>query len=118
MNKITLTIALVLGFTIANAQDTTCTLFAGKGVIEFNYYTSRLLSVEEQDSEFYDIEVKLGDVLCLHLCDEEQRVRKVIITFSDGSTSEEVLDSYDDIYYLSNKIVNVSVGKPKLMIKL
>ena len=118
MNKIILTVALAFGFTIANAQDTTCTLFAGKGVIEFNYYTSRLLSVEEQDSEFYDIEVKLGDVLCLHLCDEEQRVRKVIITFSDGSTSSKILNSYDDFYYLSNKIVKVSVGKPKLIIKL
>ena len=118
MNKIKLTIALVFAFTIANAQDTTCTFFTGERVIEFNYYTSRLLSVEEQDSEFYDIEVKLGDVLCLHLCDQKRRVRKVKITYFDGSTSEKVLNSYDDFYYLSNDIVKVSVGKPKLIIKL
>ncbi len=118
MNKITLTIALVLGFTIANAQDTTCTFFTGERVIEFDYYTSKGLYEDRQTEKFYDVKVKLGDVLCLHLCDQKQRVRKVKITFSDGSTSSKILNSYDDFYYLSNKVVNVSVSKPRLAIKL
>jgi len=118
MNKITLTIALVFAFTIANAQDTTCTFFTSERVIEFDYYTSEALYEEKQTKKFYDIKVKLGDVLCLHLCDQKQRLRKVKITFSDGSTSSKILNSYDDFYYLSNDIVKVSVGKPKLAIKL
>ena len=118
MNKIKLTIALVFAFTIANAQDTTCTFFTGERVIEFNYYTSEGLYEEKQTKKFYDVKVKLGDVLCLHLCDQKRRVRKVKITYFDGSTSEKVLNSYDDFYYLSNDIVKVSVGKPKLIIKL
>ena len=118
MNKITLTIALVLGFTIANAQDTTCTFFTGERVIEFDYYTSKGLYEDRQTKKFYDVKVKLGNVLCLHLCDQKQRVRKVKITFSDGSTSSKILNSYDDFYYLSNKVVNVSVSKPRLAIKL
>ena len=118
MNKIKLTIALVFAFTIANAQDTTCTFFTGERVIEFNYYTSEGLYEEKQNKKFYDVKVKLGDVLCLHLCDQKRRVRKVKITYFDGSTSEKVLNSYDDFYYLSNDIVKVSVGKPKLIIKL
>ena len=118
MNKIALTIALVFGFTIANAQDTTCTFFTGERVIEFDYYTSKGLYEDRQTEKFYDVKVKLGDVLCLHLCDQKQRVRKVKITFSDGSTSSKILNSYDDFYYLSNKVVNVSVSKPRLAIKL
>ena len=118
MNKTILTIALVFGFTIVNAQDTTCTFFTGERVIEFNYYTSKGLYEEKQTKKFYDVKVKLGNVLCLHLCDQKQRVRKVKITYFDGSTSNKILDSYDDFYYLSNDIVKVSVGKPKLIIKL
>ena len=120
MNKITLTIALVLGFTIANAQDTTCTFFTGERVIEFNYYTSEALYEEKQTQRYYDINVKYGNVLCLDLVDfhKYKKVRKVKITFSDGSTSSKILNSYDDFYYLSNDIVKVSVGKPKLAIKL
>ena len=118
MKKITLTIALATGIMFAKAQDTTCTFFTGERVIEFDYYTSRGLYEDIQTEKFYDVKVKLGDVLCLHLCDEKQRVRKVKITFSDGSTSSKILNSYDDFYYLSNKVVKVSVGKPKLAIKL
>tara|TARA_X000001382_G_scaffold57839_1_gene39560 strand:- start:84 stop:443 length:360 start_codon:yes stop_codon:yes gene_type:complete len=119
MNKITLTIALVFGFTIANAQDTTCTFFTGERIIEFNYYTSEALYEEKQTERYYNINVKHGDVLCLDLNDihEYKKVRKVKITYFDGSTSEKILNSYDNYYYLSNNIVKVSVSKPRRKLK-
>jgi len=119
MNKITLTIALVFGFTIANAQDTTCTFFTGERIIEFNYYTSEALYEEKQTERYYNINVKHGDVLCLDLNDihEYKKVRKVKITYFDGSTSEKILNSYNNYYYLSNNIVKVSVSKPRRKLK-
>ena len=44
MKKLTISIALVAGIMSAKAQDTTCTYFTGKRVVEFNYYTSKILS--------------------------------------------------------------------------
>ena len=119
MNKITLTIALVFGFIITNAQDTTCTFFTGERIIEFNYYTSEALYEEKQTERYYDINVKHGDVLCLDLNDihEYKKVRKVKITYFDGSTSEKILNSYNNYYYLSNNIVKVSVSKPRRKLK-
>ena len=119
MNKITLTIALVFGFTIANAQDTTCTFFAEHIVYKFNYYTSKAIGKEKQTERYYDINVKHGDVLCLDLVDfhKYKKVRKVKITYFDGSTSSKILNSYDNFYYLSNDIVKVSVSKPRRKLK-
>lgn len=118
MNKIALTIALVFAFTIANAQDTTCTFFTAERVIEFDYYTSKGLYEDTQTEKFYDVKVLYGNVLCLHLCDQKKRVRKVIITYFDGSTHKQVLDSYDNIYYSPRGASKISVGKPRIVIKL
>ena len=87
MKKLTLSIGLVAAILSAKAQDTTCTYFKGKRVIEFDYQTSEIICEVEQKTRYYDIEVKYGDVLCLDLNDEKYRVRKVIITYFDGSTN-------------------------------
>lgn len=118
MNRIALTIALVFGFTIANAQDTTCTYFEGLRVLEFDYYQDTTLYETKQITKYYNIHVGYGDVLCLHLSDKKKRCRTIIITYFDGSTSRQVLDSKDDIYYSPKGTHIVSVGKPRLMIKL
>ena len=118
MNKITLTIALVFGFTIANAQDTTCTYFTEERVIEFDYYQDSILYETKQTTKFYDINVVNNNVLCLHLSDKNKRVRKVIITFFNGYVREEVLDSKDNVYFSPQGAIKISVGKPRLMIKL
>ena len=118
MKKITLSIGLVAAILSAKAQDTTCTYFKGKRVIEFDYQTSEIIYEVEQKTRYYDIEVKYGDVLCLDLSDKKLRVRKVITTFFDGSTREDVLDSKDNVYYSPRGTTKVSVGKPKLAIKL
>tara|TARA_R110002020_G_scaffold161432_1_gene346607 strand:+ start:183 stop:539 length:357 start_codon:yes stop_codon:yes gene_type:complete len=118
MKKLTLSIGLVAAILSAKAQDTTCTYFKGKRVIEFNYYTNEIMYEVEQKDKYYDIEVKYGDVLCLDLNDEKIRVRKVITTFFDGFITTRILDSKDDIYYSPRGVVKVSVSKPRLAIKL
>lgn len=118
MKKITLTIGLVASMLSANAQDTLCTYFNGKNVYHFDYQADTILSVDEQTTKFYEINIKYGDVLCLDLSDDKTRVRKVITVFFDGQSVEQVLDSKNDVYYTSVGVTKVLVGKPKLAIKL
>jgi len=118
MKKITLSIGLIAGILSASAQDTTCTYFTGKRVIEFDYYMDTILYETQQNSKYYSITVKYGDVLCLHLSDDKLRTRKVITTFFDGSTREDRLDSKSNVYYSPRGTAKVSVGKPKFFNKL
>jgi hypothetical protein len=118
MKKLTLSIGLVAAILSAKAQDTTCTYFKGKEVYEFDYQMDTILWWEDQTTKFYDIEVKYGNVLCLDLSDDRKRVRKVITTFFDGTTREDILDSKDEVYYTPRGVVKVSVGRPRLAIKL
>ena len=114
MKKLTLSVGLLIGVMSMKAQDTTCTYFVGKRVIEFDYYMDTILYVTEQNSKYYDITIKYGDVLCLDFSDEKVRTRKVVTTFFDGSTREDVLDSKDYVYYSPRGTVKVLVGKPRL----
>ena len=118
MKKLTLSIGLVAGILSASAQDTTCTYFKGKRVIEFDYQTSEIIYETKQKTRYYDIEVKYGNVLCLDLSDEKSRTRRVITTFFDGSSREDTLDSKDNIYFSPKGVTKVSVGKPRFFQKL
>ena len=118
MKKLTLSIGLVAAILSAKAQDTTCTYFKGKKVYEFDYKVDTILSVSEQNSKYYDIEVKYGDVLCLDLSDKKNRLRKVIITYFNGETRTDILDSKDNVYFSPQGTIKVSVGKPKFIQKL
>ena len=118
MEKLTLSIGLVAAILSAKAQDTTCTYFKGKKVYEFNYHTSEIIYKLEHKTKYYDITVKYGDVLCLDLSDDKNRLRKVITTFFDGSTQEDILDSRDNVYYSPQGAVKISVGKPRFFNKL
>ena len=118
MKKLTLSIGLVAAILSAKAQDTTCTYFKGKEVYEFDYQMDTILWWEEQTTKFYDIEVKYGNTLCLDLSDDKNRVRKVITTFFDGTKRQDILDSKNEVYYTPRGVVKVSVGRPKLAIKL
>ena len=115
MKKLTLSVGLLAGILTSNAQDTTCTYFSGKTVHEFNYQTNEIINTIENKSKYYDIYIKYGDVLCLDLSDKKFRMRKVITTFFDGSTSTQVLNSKDDVYYTPFGVVKVSVGKPRVL---
>ena len=114
MKKLTISIALAAGIMLAKAQDTTCTYFTGKRVVEFNYYTSKILYDSVQTSKYYEINIKYGDVLCLDLSDNKSRTVK----FFDGSTTEQVLDSKYNVYYSPRGAVKVYVGRPRLFRKL
>tara|TARA_R100001369_G_scaffold1052_1_gene3615 strand:+ start:766 stop:1122 length:357 start_codon:yes stop_codon:yes gene_type:complete len=118
MKKLTLSIGLLAGIISASAQDTTCTYFTGKRVIEFDYYMDTILQETQQNSKYHNITVKYGDALCLHLADYKSRVRKVITTFFDGSTREDVLDSKNDVYFTPQGATKVSVSKSKFFCKL
>ena len=118
MKKITLSIALVAAIMSAKAQDTTCTYFNGKTVHEFDYSMDTILYTNYNKDKYYDIMVKYGDVLCLDLSDDKNRLRKVITTFFDGSTQEDILDSKDNVYFSPQGTTKVSVGKPKFIQKL
>jgi len=118
MKKITLSIGLMAAILSTKAQDTTCTYFKGEKVYEFDYQMDTILHWEEQTTKFYDINVEYGDVLCLDLSDDKKRVRKVITTFFDGTTREDMLDSQNEVYYSPRGVVKVSVSKPRLAIKL
>ena len=118
MKKLTLSISLVAAIMSAKAQDTTCTYFTGKEVYEFDYQMDTILYWKEQTTKFYDIEVKYGNTLCLDLSDNKNRVRKVITTFFDGTTRKDILDSKNEVYFTPRGVTKVSVGKPRLAIKL
>jgi len=118
MKKLTLSIGLVAAILSTKAQDTSCTYFTGKKVYEFDYKMDTILSIDDHTTRFYEINIKQGDVLCLDLSDKKKRVRKVITTYSNGEKAEQVLDSKDHVYHSPKGAIKVSVGKPKLFIKL
>ena len=113
MKKITLSVGLLAAVLSVKAQDTTCTYFKGKRVLEFDYKMDTILYEQEHKTKFYDITVKYGDVLCLDLSDDKNRLRKVKTTFFDGSMREDILNSTHKVYYSPQGTVKVSVGKPK-----
>jgi len=118
MKKITISVALLASVLTLKAQDTTCTYFTGKQVYEFDYKMDTVLYKQEQTTKFFEIKVGYGNVLCLDLSDEKNRVREVITTYFDGETIKQVLDSKNSVYYSPKGASKVSVGKPKLAIKL
>ena len=116
MKKITLSVALLASVLATKAQDTVCTYFSGKDVYEFNYYTNEITDQHEQVTRFYEININYGDILCLDLSDDKQRVRKVIAEFFDGEVQTQVLDSKDHVYYTNLGVTKVLVGRPHIMI--
>ena len=118
MKKITLSIGLVAAILSAKAQDTICTYFDNKDVYKFNYQNDSIIGTDTQTTRFYTIKVGYREVLCLDFKDEKNRVRKVIITYSDGNVQKDILNSKNDIYYSPIGPIEVKVGKPKLAIKL
>ena len=128
MKKLMLCSILSVLFFNAYSQDTTCTYFSGKEVYGFDYQMDTILySVDfevggelqvKNIGKFYEIPIAYGDILCLDLSDEKNRVRKVVTTFFDGTTREDMLDSKNEVYFSPRGVVKVSVSKPRLAIKL
>jgi hypothetical protein len=113
MKKITLSVGLLAAILSTKAQDTTCTYFKGKRVLEFDYKTSEIMYEQEHNTKFFDIIVEYGNVLCLDLSDDKNRLRKVKTTFFDGNMREDILNSTHKVYYSPQGTVKVSVSKPR-----
>ena len=114
MKKLMLCSILSILFFTTYSQDTSCTYFTGKRVIEFNYYTDTILYEVEQAEKFYEIEIIYGNVLCLDLSDHKKRFRKVINEYFDGEKSEQFLDSQDEVYFTTRGVVKIYVGRPTI----
>ena len=114
MKKLMLCSILSILFFNAYSQDTSCTYFEGKRVIEFDFYKSEIQYEVKQEEKFYEIKLTYGNVLCLHLYDNKKRFRKVIIEYFDGEKVEQFLESKDNVYYSPRGSVKISVGRPTI----
>tara|TARA_R100001369_G_scaffold60774_1_gene87581 strand:+ start:106 stop:477 length:372 start_codon:yes stop_codon:yes gene_type:complete len=114
MKKITLSVALLAAILTAKSQDTLCHYFKGKKVTEFNYQLSHIICESEQYNKFYTVKVGYRQVLCLNFKDRKPRVRKVILTYPDGTKHVEVLTSENNVYYTGFGPLKVEVSKSKL----
>ena len=135
MKKLTLSIGLLVGVLSSSAQsqcdsvternklqtaDTLCTYFTGNRVLEFNYYTNKIIGEvdfkQAKTGRYFEIEIPYGDVLCLHLSDKKNRVRTVIATYFDGTTEKNILTSKNNVYYSNLGVVKVQVGKARTIL--
>ena len=135
MKKITLSIGLLVGVLSSSAQsqcdsvternklqtaDTLCTYFTGNRVLEFNYYTNKIIGEvyfkQAKTGRYFEIEISYGDALCLHLSDKKNRVRTVIATYFDGTTEKNILTSKDNVYYSQLGVVKVQVGTARTIL--
>lgn len=106
-----LALALLLVCSTSRAQDTTCVMITLDEVINFNYYTSEV--IDRHPLTFsHTIEVKEGEVLCLHLFDDKRRFRDITLHFEDGYHLHEVFKSKDNVLYsklLDEKLI-IEIG--------
>ena len=135
MKKITLSIGLLVGVLSSSAQsqcdsvternklqtaDTLCTYFTGNRILEFNYYTNKIIGEvdfkQAKTGRYFEIEIPYGDALCLHLSDKKNRVRTVIATYFDGTTEKNILTSKDNVYYSQLGVVKVQVGTARTVL--
>tara|TARA_R100001082_G_scaffold81951_1_gene48871 strand:- start:638 stop:994 length:357 start_codon:yes stop_codon:yes gene_type:complete len=113
MKKITLSIALLAATITGSAQDTTCTMVTKDKVFKFNYYTDEILRSTEHTKGSVFIDVGYHQVECLHLFDDVNRVRKVILTYDDGTQVSEIVNSKSNVYYATGP-VRIEVKRPKI----
>ena len=93
-----LTIALTLIGSVMFAQDTLCVMICLDEVIDFNYQTSKITNRTAHEGDF-EINVREGEVMCLHLCDEKKRYRDVTTTFENGDHIHNTFESEDNVVY-------------------
>ena len=115
MKKLTLSVGLLAAIMTSNAQDTTCTMVMKETVHKFDYHADTIIRSKEHTKGSLFIDVAYNQVECLHLFDEVYRVRKVILTYDDGSQVVEIVDSKSDIYYATGP-VRIEVRRPRLFI--
>ena len=103
-----LTIASILIGSVMFAQDTLCVMVCLDEVIDFNYQTSKITNRTAHKGDF-EIKVKQGEVMCLHLCDEKKRYRDVTTFFEDGSHTHDTFDSFDNVVFSGKDWGNITI---------
>ena len=93
-----LTIAFTLIGSVMFAQDTLCVMICQDEIINFNYDTSDIINRFDHTGK-YEIKINNGEVLCLHLNDEQKRFREVKVKFNDGEQITNVFNSFDNVLY-------------------
>ena len=111
-----LTITFMLIGSVTFAQDTLCVMICLDEVIDFNYQTSKITNRTVHKGDF-EIKVKEGEVMCLHLCDDKKRFRDVTTTFSDGNHVHNTFNSKNNVIYTRENwgevVVHVSEARRK-----
>jgi hypothetical protein len=77
-----------------------------------------VMTYDLQTTKYYEVTVGYRQVLCLDFSDHKSRVRKIIITWPDGTQATENLDSKDNVYFTGVGPLTIQVGRPRLMIRL
>ena len=106
--KQTLTIAMLLTSLASYSQDTLCVMMCLDEVIYFDYQTSKIKTRFDHTGSF-EIPVKKGEVMCLHLCDEKKRYRDVTTTFEDGEHIHNTFDSKDNVIFSEGSWGNFTI---------
>ena len=93
-----LTTIMLLASLASYSQDTLCVMICLDEVINFNYQTSKITNRTAHKGDF-EIKVKQGEVMCLHLCDEKKGYRDVTTFFEDGSNISNTFDAFDNVVF-------------------
>ena len=103
-----LTICMTLISLVSYSQDTLCVMICLDEVIDFNYQTSKIINRTAHSGDF-EIKVKEGEVMCLHLCDEKNRFRDVTTTFEDGDHIHNTFNSFDNVVFTRENWGNITI---------
>ena len=109
-----LTTAFILIGSVMFAQDTLCVMICLDEVIDFNFQTSKITNRTAHEGDF-EIKVKEGEVMCLHLCDEKKGFRDVTTTFEDGDHIHNTFDSFDNVIFTRENWgdVTIHISEPR-----
>ena len=83
-------------------------------VIDFNYHTSKITNRTAHKGDF-EIKVKEGEVMCLHLADEKKRYRDITTFFEDGDHIHNTFNSEDNVVFsgASWGDITIHISKPR-----
>ena len=111
MKKLMLCTILVTLFFNGYSQDTICTMVQTDRVIEFDYYTNKVINIVPTDGSYF-VNVRENEVLVLHLYDKIDASRKIITTFPDSSQVNDIFKSRSNVYYSPLGPVIIEIKRP------
>ena len=103
-----LTIVMLLTSLASYSQDTLCIMICLDEILYFDYQTSEIKTRFDHKDDF-ELPVKDGEVLCLHLFDDKKRHRDVTTTFKDGDHFHNTFNSKDNVIYTKKNWGDITV---------